>query len=160
MQFDEGIDSVAIAPERSGIFYASAHHRSENWILKSTDAGLTWEAILIKLDTNWHDFRVLCVNPANSNVVYGDVDRLCIPPCSWSSQLLISENGGRNWRPFMDGMEGADFSQLTFHPIHPEEIYACTKNGIYMISYKASIMINSLHDRAKITTWGYIRSEL
>jgi len=158
--FDEGVDSLAITPDHPDTFYVSARHRSENWVLKSADAGLTWEAIATKLDPKWYDFRVLYINPANPNVVYGDINRICAPPCAWSSQLLISENGGRNWRPFMDGMASTDFSQMTFHPTRPEEIYACTKNGIYMISYRAAIMTDELPDRAKKTTWGNIRSEL
>ncbi len=152
---DGEVDSVAITPDHPGTLYATARHDFENWVLKSTDSGLTWEAFPIELEQRWRSFRVLGVNPANPNVVYGDIDRLCAPPCAWSSQLLISKDSGRNWRSFMGGMEETNFSALTFHPNRSEEIYASTKNGIYMINSGAAVMT----DGAKKTTWGEIRSE-
>ena len=145
----------APTPDHPGTLYATARHDFENWVLKSTDSGLTWEAFPIELEQRWRSFRVLGVSPANPNVVYGDIDRLCAPPCAWSSQLLISKDSGRNWRSFMGGMEETNFSALTFHPNRSEEIYASTKNGIYMINSGAAIMT----DGAKRTTWGEIRSE-
>jgi hypothetical protein len=55
----------------------------------------------------------------------------------------------------MGGMEETNFSALTFHPNRLEEIYASTKNGIYMINSGVAVMT----DGGKKTTWGGIRSE-
>lgn len=87
-------------------------------ILKSTDAGVTWEStgLVHEVGANIRMRRIL-VHPTNPEILI----------TGGSPGLYRSEDGGDNWTQIQVG----NYYDLEFMPENPNVVYACTGNAIY-----------------------------
>jgi len=98
---------VAFSPSKPEIVYALIEC-SKNGLYRSTDGGNTWTLVndSENVDSRPFYYSRIWVNPVNENIVY-----------VLHSQMLVSEDGGRNFRPLASfGQSHSDYHAMWTHP--------------------------------------------
>jgi len=121
-----GISDIAINPKNPQILYIVTGDKDGGntcptysfGILKSTDAGVTWNPTgLVQETTAQIRMRRILVNPVNPDIVI----------TAGEAGIYRSVNGGQNWTRVMTN----NFFDLEFKPDDPMVLYACTGNSIF-----------------------------
>ena len=105
---------IGVDKTNSNILYLVAHN---NW--KSTDGGVTWTQM-----TNWWlkchtDMHEIVTNPYNNNELYNMND----------GGVFLSTDGGSNWTPKSDGMNGYEIYHGNCSPTRRDMISIGTQDN-------------------------------
>ncbi|MFP4529433.1 MAG: WD40/YVTN/BNR-like repeat-containing protein, partial [Candidatus Kapaibacterium sp.] len=133
-----GISDVAIAKSDPNVIYAATgdadsfgvlgvNFNFSIGIIKSTDAGNTWEVTNFNPEIINHVIiNDILVHPVNSNVVYA----------ASNAGLIVTTNGGQGWTLIEQG----NFREIEFKPNDPDIIYAAlqTQSEYQLRKYIAS----------------------
>jgi len=118
---DTDVVNVVLHPVDSSIAYANAQMH----IYKTTDGGDSWEV--------WGEDH-----PANGirkwliNTDYPEVHYAIFG----STDIYISKNGGKQWQPFVNGLNSIEVNDLILD-ITSTYLYAGTQNGIWIMNLAA-----------------------
>ncbi len=136
-QVDLSVGSIAFAPSDANIVYAGMGDRDNSYfgsgVLKSTDAGATWNRVnTAGLPEKGTTTRIL-VDPANANKVYLAQENSLpgTPNCSGRSGcgeisgVWVSSDGGVNWNRTLEGLA----TDLAIHPTNAQIVYAAVRLG-------------------------------
>ncbi len=109
------IDGIAFDPSTPSIAYAVSF---ENWLGKSTDGGVTWQAL--GGDPSSQRPWSVAVDPSNGSRVYvGTID----------NGVYKSENAGASWTARNEGLENLHVAAIAVDPTNSSNLYAGTDNG-------------------------------
>ncbi|MFO7617640.1 MAG: T9SS type A sorting domain-containing protein [Bacteroidales bacterium] len=121
-----GVSDIGINPLNPDILYMVTGDKDGGntcptysfGILKSTDAGVTWEStgLVHDIGSN-HRMRRILVHPVNPDILI----------TAGSPGLYRSEDAGTNWTQIQSG----NYFDLEFMPGNPSVVYACTGSMIY-----------------------------
>lgn len=117
-----GFSDIAFAPSNGNIVYAASGDRDGNdtythGILKSTDAGISWNITSWAYDYNYkrQTYRLL-VHPTNPDIVYATT----------SLGLFKTTDGGQNWSRIRVGI----YKDMEFKPNDPNTIYIVSTSTV------------------------------
>lgn len=115
---DTDIVNVVLHPVDSSIAYANAQMH----IYKTTDGGDTWE--VWGEDHPASGIRKWLINTENPEVHYAIFG---------STDIYLSTNGGKQWQPFMNGLNSVEVNDLMLDATSTC-LYAGTQNGIWVMN--------------------------
>jgi photosystem II stability/assembly factor-like uncharacterized protein len=123
-QVDLAVGSIAFAPSEPNTVYAGMGDARGGYlgsgVLKSTDAGLTWQRINNQtLREPGRNYRVV-VDPKDASRVYLAQRTQVINGTAFSSGLNVSTDGGVNWRLTWRGIA----RDVALQPGNPQIVYA------------------------------------
>jgi len=120
-----GTSDIAINPQNSNILYLGTGDRDcfDTYgigVLKSTDAGATWQPTgLFNNNPNIsYIINCLAINPENTEIIYAGT----------SNGLFRSNNAGIEWEKVIDY---GSFKQIKFNPLNSNTIYAADAQHFY-----------------------------
>ncbi len=132
------VGAVAIDPTNSNIVYIGTGEGSFNWdavygagVLKSTDAGATWNTTgLSWSQSQYRAVNTLVIDPTNPNIIYAAMNRY-----GSYGGIYKSTNGGTTWGNYLTGY---DIKDLVMHPDSSQVLYCVagypwgsSSNGVY-----------------------------
>lgn len=104
------IQALTFVPQNSDWIYLGTTYG----LLRSTDAGQTWQAIKTLTANNTQPIRMVAVDPLNANRVY----------YSSNSILYRSDDNGQNWKPLRTLPTKRVIQQVLIHPTQTDILYA------------------------------------
>jgi photosystem II stability/assembly factor-like uncharacterized protein len=111
------ISALAIDPVTSRTVYAGARYGSvetfsPGLVLKSTDAGATWEAVSLG---NYGWVTAVAIDPVAPRTLYAGM---------WSGDIFKSTDAGATWAAAKVGMAEEYVTDLAIDPVTPRTLYA------------------------------------
>ena len=120
-----GTSDIAINPENSNILYLGTGDRDSFdtygiGVLKSTDAGTTWQPTGLYNDDPNYSFIINClaINPENPEIILAGT----------SNGLFLSENAGDEWEEVINY---GSFKQIKFNPLNSNTVFASDEQHLY-----------------------------
>jgi photosystem II stability/assembly factor-like uncharacterized protein len=120
---DMGKIGLALSPQRPDVVYAAIElERRTGGIYRSEDLGMTWEKMsdTVSGATGPHYYQELYASPHA-------FDRLYL----MNTRTLVSDDGGRTFRPQTDQWKHVDDHALAFRPDDPDWLLIGTDGGLY-----------------------------
>lgn len=110
--------SVAASPAKQSILYAGLAAR---YILKSTDAGITWSELTIGSGGGLSLISTMVPHPTDTNIV--------LAGGSFFDGLARTTDGGNTWNTVLQDPDFGRFtvlssSSVAFHPTNPDTVFA------------------------------------
>lgn len=142
----EHIAKVIIDPANSNIIYVAVYgpvwsEGGERGVYKSTDGGITWNAV--KTVSNYTGCNDLVMDPRNPNVLYAAFHQRMRKVFTYigggpESALYKTTDGGATWKKVEGGFPGGELGRigLAISPVNPDVLYTVVegkdnKGGIY-----------------------------
>jgi photosystem II stability/assembly factor-like uncharacterized protein len=143
----EHIAKVIVDPTNSNIIYVAAYgpvwsEGGERGVYKSTDGGVTWNAV--KTVSNYTGCNDLVMDPRNPNVLYASFHQRMRKVFTYigggpESALYKTTDGGATWKKVEGGFPGGELGRigLAISPVNPDVLYTVVegkdnKGGIYL----------------------------
>lgn len=143
----EHIAEIIVDPTNSNIIYVAAYgpvwsEGGERGVYKSTDGGLTWNAI--KTVSSYTGCNDLVMDPRNPNVLYASFHQRMRKVFTYigggpESALYKTTDGGDTWKKVEGGFPGGELGRigLAISPVNPDVLYTVVegkdnKGGIYL----------------------------
>lgn len=143
----EHIAEVIVDPSNSNIIYVAAYgpvwsEGGERGVYKSTDGGLTWNAV--KTVSNFTGCNDLVMDPRDPNVLYASFHQRMRKVFTYigggpESALYKTTDGGATWKKVEGGFPGGELGRigLAISPVNPDVLYTVVegkdnKGGIYL----------------------------
>jgi len=118
---NETVTAIAVNPINPKIIYAGTMYDysagKSGKLFKSTDAGTTWDTLVIG-----GGYRNILIDPLNHNIMYAS-----------PGGIIKSEDGGQTWKPIINGIyldPETRVQSLAMNPKNPNVLYAGT-GGFY-----------------------------
>ncbi len=115
---DKAVTALATDPKNSSVVYGG---NVSGDILKSVDAGLTWQVIF----RTKSPITKILLNPTNSSIVYA---------ATKTQGIFTSNDGGGSWNNNVDGLKpytgGLEYRNVILDPTRPDGIIWVAKYGI------------------------------
>ena len=120
------ISAVAGVPGQPLVYYAGS---ASGGIHKSTDGGITWDAIFD--DQPVHSIGDIAVAPSDPSTVWAGTGEACIRShISVGEGIFKSTDAGRTWARM--GLEQTGrIGKVIVHPKNPDVVYACALGHAY-----------------------------
>ena len=99
--------ALAFSPEDPNVLFFGHH----NGIMRSTDGGRTWSALV---DRPNFDAMGLAVSPASARTIY----------LAGHDVFQVSNDGGTSWQPVAHNLPGTDIHGFAVSPDDPNRLYA------------------------------------
>jgi Calx-beta domain-containing protein/beta-propeller repeat-containing protein/carboxypeptidase family protein len=109
------IDAIAVDPTTPSTIYA-AGNSSNGGVFKSTDSGITWQAVNNGLTTKF--ILSLAIDPLTPSTIYAGAN----------GGLFKSVNGGNSWIPINTGLTSLFISALAIDPVTSTTVYAASSS--------------------------------
>ncbi len=132
---DLGMIALAISPQRPEVLYASLETSIRTiTFYRSDDGGSSWTkgASYVTPGTGAHFYQELFACPHRFDRIY-----------SMEINILVSDDGGKNWDRIPEGAKHGDNHALAFDPANPDYLLCGSDGGLY-----------ETHDSGK--TWRYV----
>ncbi len=120
-----GTSDIVVNPQNSNILYLGTGDRDgfDTYgigVLKSTDAGATWQPTGLYNDDPNYSYIINClaINPENPEIIYAGT----------SNGLFRSTNAGIDWENII---EYGNFKQIKFNPLNSNTVYATDAQHFY-----------------------------
>jgi len=136
LEKEVAVTAIATDPTDPNIIYAGTMYDFsagiEGKLFKSTDAGKTWDTLLV--GGSYHE---ILIDPLNHNIIY-----------TLPSSILKSEDGGKTWRSIINGIyldPETRVECLAMNPQNPNVLYAGTGGfftGNFYISHDGGLHWN------------------
>lgn len=143
----EHIAEIIVDPTNSNIIYVAAYgpvwsEGGERGVYKSTDGGLTWNAI--KTVSSYTGCNDLVMDPRNPNVLYASFHQRMRKVFTYigggpESALYKTTDGGDTWKKVEGGFPAGELGRigLAISPVNPDVLYTVVegkdnKGGIYL----------------------------
>jgi len=143
----EHIAKVIVDPTNSNTIYVAAYgpvwsEGGERGVYKSTDGGVTWNAV--KTVSNYTGCNDLVMDPRNPNVLYASFHQRMRKVFTYigggpESALYKTTDGGTTWKKVEGGFPGGELGRigLAISPVNPDVLYTVVegkdnKGGIYL----------------------------
>jgi uncharacterized repeat protein (TIGR01451 family) len=91
-----------------------------NGVYKTTDGGATWN----KLNAPPEDFRVLAIDPINTQTLYAG-------GFFGNAALYKTTDGGASWNPTGANISNTTVIAIAVDPVNPANVYASSGSGLY-----------------------------
>jgi photosystem II stability/assembly factor-like uncharacterized protein len=120
------ISAVAGVPGQPLVYYAGS---ASGGIHKTTDGGITWEAIFDSQHV--HSIGDIAVSPSDPSTVWAGTGEACIRShISVGEGIFKSTDAGRTWARM--GLEQTGrIGKVIVHPKNPDVVYACALGHAY-----------------------------
>ena len=120
-----------VRPDPTNVSTIYAGVRNPFRIVKTTDGGATWNAILTD---NTYEFLDLAVDPLSPNTLYTVNEN----QVNFGIALYKSTDGGATWNVRNLGLTTARVFSLTIDPVTPATVYALTSNSSGIVIFKTT----------------------
>jgi hypothetical protein len=111
--------------EAGGAFVTIDNHRNDDWkpyIFKTSDYGKTWTNITGNLPSKGH-VNVVRQDYENANLLFAGTEY----------GLFITLDGGKNWKPFQNGMPNVRVDDVLIHPRDRDLIIGTHARSIWIM---------------------------
>ena len=109
------IDGIAVDPTTPSTIYAVGNS-SNGGVFKSTDSGITWQAVNNGLTTRF--ILSLAIDPLTPSTIYAGAN----------GGLFKSVNGGNSWTPINTGLTSLFINALALDPVTSTTVYAASSS--------------------------------